>query len=88
MGDTQKQPPKIFVSYAHESQEHAARVLALSDRLRSRPYNNGKCLSGLAAVAEFECLCREICACHQGALPGSHDLHRGTHPVPMRSTSS
>ena len=28
-------PPRVFISYSHDSQEHADRVLALADRLRS-----------------------------------------------------
>ena len=27
-------PPKVFISYSHDSPEHAQRVLVLSDRLR------------------------------------------------------
>ena len=26
--------PKVFISYSHDSKEHAERVLSLSDRLR------------------------------------------------------
>ena len=29
------QPPTVFISYSHDSQEHADRVLALSDHLRA-----------------------------------------------------
>ena len=28
------QVPKVFISYSHDSKEHAERVLSLSDRLR------------------------------------------------------
>jgi len=31
---SEKIPPKVFISYTHDSPEHAGRVLALSDRLR------------------------------------------------------
>jgi len=29
-----KAPPKVFISYSHDSPEHAERVLQLADRLR------------------------------------------------------
>lgn len=29
------QPPRVFISYSHDSDDHAARVLALADRLRA-----------------------------------------------------
>jgi hypothetical protein len=33
MTDSDPKPPKVFISYAHESDEHAARVLAFADQL-------------------------------------------------------
>ncbi|MGH9799095.1 MAG: SEFIR domain-containing protein, partial [Blastocatellia bacterium] len=30
---TEPNPPKVFISYSHDSQEHVARVLRLSDAL-------------------------------------------------------
>src|SRR5689334_8042518 len=30
----ESQPPRVFISYSHDSPEHEARVLALSNRLR------------------------------------------------------
>lgn len=33
--DLEAAPPKVFISYSHDSQEHRERVLALADRLRS-----------------------------------------------------
>jgi hypothetical protein len=35
MSASDPKPPKVFISYAHESAEHAARVLALADQLVS-----------------------------------------------------
>lgn len=35
MASTNPAPPKVFISYSHDSPEHMARVLALSDRLRT-----------------------------------------------------
>ncbi len=32
--DLEAAPPKVFISYSHDSQEHRERVLALADRLR------------------------------------------------------
>ena len=32
---TQEPAPRVFISYSHDSEEHAVRVLALADRLRS-----------------------------------------------------
>lgn len=29
------EPPKVFISYSHDSPEHEARVLALANRLRA-----------------------------------------------------
>jgi hypothetical protein len=34
MPDTQKPPPRVFISYAHESPKHEERVLELADKLR------------------------------------------------------
>jgi hypothetical protein len=31
---TEQRPPRVFISYSHDSEEHAARVLALANRLR------------------------------------------------------
>jgi hypothetical protein len=31
----QPPPPKVFISYSHDSAEHQARVLGLADRLRA-----------------------------------------------------
>jgi hypothetical protein len=31
----EQRPPRVFISYSHESEEHADRVLALADRLRA-----------------------------------------------------
>src|SRR5580658_717376 len=33
MPDNDIKPPKVFISYAHENGEHAARVLAFADQL-------------------------------------------------------
>jgi SEFIR domain-containing protein len=35
MTSVEPRPPTVFISYSHDSQEHADRVLALSDRLRA-----------------------------------------------------
>jgi hypothetical protein len=35
MTNNEARPPKVFISYSHDSPEHADRVLALSDHLRS-----------------------------------------------------
>ncbi len=35
MTNNETRPPIVFISYSHDSQEHADRVLALSDRLRA-----------------------------------------------------
>lgn len=32
---TQEPAPRVFISYSHDSEEHAVRVLALADRLRT-----------------------------------------------------
>src|SRR5258706_1844695 len=34
MSNNEVTPPKVFISYSHDSQEHADNVLELSDRLR------------------------------------------------------
>src|SRR5262252_9742059 len=35
MESLQPKPPKVFISYSHDSQEHEDRVLALANRLRA-----------------------------------------------------
>lgn len=35
MGSSEPDLPKVFISYSHDSPQHADRVLALSDRLRA-----------------------------------------------------
>ncbi len=35
MTSAEPRPPTVFISYSHDSQEHADRVLELSDRLRA-----------------------------------------------------
>jgi len=35
MSSPQSTPPKVFISYSHDSREHVQRVLVLSDRLRA-----------------------------------------------------
>lgn len=35
VGERQKQPPRVFVSYSHDDEEHRRRALLLTERLRS-----------------------------------------------------